>query len=75
MKEKMVKYMINREINPIEFADLVDMNAPLPAKKEALKSKMTSKDIGMAEIFVAFAILIVIAFFVAMFLQNFSSPS
>jgi len=68
MKNKMVKYMMNREVNPIEFADLVDIGTSSSAEKRTPKNKMSKKDIGIAEIVVVFAVIIVVAFFVVMFL-------
>lgn len=64
----MVKYMIDREVNPMEFADLVNINASLPVEKVSPKNKMDKKNVGIAEIMVAFAILVVLAFFVGIFL-------
>ena len=69
MKNKMVKYMINREINPIEFADLVNLRDTTSAKKESeIIGQKEKGSVSIFDVLLVFAVILVAVFLVAIFL-------
>jgi hypothetical protein len=67
MKNKIVKYMINMDMNPAEFADLVNLGAEIPPQN-ALNTNQEEKSISIFDIILLCAIIIVGVFLAAIFL-------
>lgn len=67
MKSKMIKYMLNREINPIEFADLVNLRNESFAADQTGKKVYEMTSVNWLELLLIGAIVLVGTFLVTVY--------
>jgi hypothetical protein len=60
--------MLDREINPIDFADLVKLNAQKTTPQKNIKDQFMKKNINLADIVLIMAIVAVAFFFLMLVL-------
>jgi hypothetical protein len=69
MKSKMIQYMLNREINPIEFADFVNLHHQTEsfAANKTGKKRYEPQSSNLLELLLVGAILLVGAFLLTIY--------